>query len=98
MRFGGALGSENVGMSNHNPSEIGGDRKPKVSLTMTINQGLGDPKAKLKSVADGQPVNIPALTHQFLNGDTVKVLGKIIGFLGWSNPTAPRIRLSRKTF
>ncbi len=40
----GAIGSENVGMSNHNPDEISGHRKPEVSLAMTINQGLGGPK------------------------------------------------------
>ena len=27
---------------------------------MTINRGLGDPKRKVKTVLDGQPVNIPA--------------------------------------
>ena len=45
--------SENVGMSNHNPDENSGHRKPKVSLAMTINQGLGGPKANPKGVADG---------------------------------------------
>ena len=44
MRFGGAIGSENVGMSNRKGSEILPDRKPKVSLAMAINQGLGGPK------------------------------------------------------
>ena len=43
MRFGGAERSENVGMSNHNSDEISEDRKPKVSLAMTIIQGLGGP-------------------------------------------------------
>jgi len=41
----GAIGSENVGTSNRNPGENPGHRKPKVSLAMTINQGLGGPKA-----------------------------------------------------
>ena len=41
---GGALRSENVGMSNRNRSEILLDRKPKVSLAMAISQGLGGPK------------------------------------------------------
>jgi len=58
---GGAIGSENVGMSNRNGSEILPHRKPKVSLAMTINQGWGEPKGKPKGVPDGQPVNIPAL-------------------------------------
>ena len=52
---------ENVGMSNRNSGEIPGHRKPKVSLAMTIIQGLGGPKANPKGVTDGQPVNIPAL-------------------------------------
>ena len=66
MRFGGVIRSENVGMSNHNPPESGGHRKPKVSLAMTINQGLGGPKANPKGVVDGQPVNIPALPRIIL--------------------------------
>ena len=48
-------------MSNRNSGEIPGHRKPKVSLAMTIIQGLGGPKANPKGVTDGQPVNIPAL-------------------------------------
>ncbi len=31
---------------------------------MTINHGLGDPKAMVKTAADGKPVNIPA--HAYL--------------------------------
>jgi len=31
-------------MSNRNPDEISGPRKPKGSLAMAINQGLGGPK------------------------------------------------------
>lgn len=50
---GGAFGSEDVGISNRNPPENGGHRKPKVSLAMTISQGLGDPKANPKGAADG---------------------------------------------
>ena len=42
---GGAMGSENVGMSNHNPDERSGHRKPKVSLAPIFDQGLGGPKA-----------------------------------------------------
>lgn len=33
-------------MSNHNPGEIPGHRKSKVSLAMAINQGLGGPKVQ----------------------------------------------------
>ena len=58
--FDGGWRSENVGMSNRNPGESPGHQKPKVSLAMAINQGLGGPKANPKGVADGQPVNIPA--------------------------------------
>jgi len=60
---GGALRSENVGMSNRNSDEISEHRKPKVSLAMKISQGLGDPKGKPRGVPDGQPVNIPAPEH-----------------------------------
>jgi len=60
---GGALRSENVGMSNRNSDEISEHRKPKVSLAMEISQGLGDPKEKPRGVSDGQPVNIPAPEH-----------------------------------
>ena len=65
VRKGGAVGSENVGMSNHNPDESSGHRKPKVSLAMSISQGLGGPKMNPKGVVDGQPVNIPALLYFF---------------------------------
>ena len=57
----GALGSENVGISNRNTGEIPVHRKSKVSLAMLINQGLVVPKAMPNGVADGQQVNIPAL-------------------------------------
>jgi len=63
VSFGGAAGGENVGMSNRKPGENPGRRKPKVSLAMTISQGLGGPKVNPKGVAEGQPVNIPALPH-----------------------------------
>ena len=43
VRFGGAIGGENVGMSNRNASESGAHRKPKISLAMIIIQGLGGP-------------------------------------------------------
>ena len=56
----GATRSENVGMSNRKPDEKSGHRKPKVSLAMFVNQGLGGPKAIPKGLVDGQPVNIPA--------------------------------------
>ncbi len=65
VRFAGANWSENVGMSNRNERESRSHRKPKVSLAMTISQGLGEPKGKPNGVPDGQPVNIPALFRYF---------------------------------
>jgi len=63
---GGAMGSENVGMSNRKPGESPGRRKPKVSLAMTISQGLGGPNPNTeRCLRDGQPVNIPALVCFF---------------------------------
>src|SRR3989344_174388 len=56
----GALGRENVGMSNHISNEKLDPRKSKVSVAMAINHGLGDPKAMVRTAADGKPVNIPA--------------------------------------
>ena len=41
---GGALRSENVGMSNRKSGEIPDHRKSKVSLATAIGQGLGGPK------------------------------------------------------
>lgn len=58
---GGALRSENVGLSNRNMGESPIHRKFKVSLAMAISQGLVGPKAKPKGAADGWLVNIPAL-------------------------------------
>ena len=57
----GAYGSENVGMSNHNESEILSHRKFKVSWAMVIIPGLVGPKGMAKAELDGQLVNIPAL-------------------------------------
>ena len=47
------LGRENAGISNHKPNEKLGPRKSKVSVAMAINHGLGDPKAMVRTVADG---------------------------------------------
>ena len=59
VRRDGALGSENVGTSNHKFGESPNRRKSKVSLAMTISQGLVGPKAMAKAAADGHTVNIP---------------------------------------
>ncbi len=48
-------------MSNRNSDENSEHRKSKVSSATNIDGGLGDPKAMVKTVADGLLVNIPAL-------------------------------------
>ena len=62
----GAAGSENVGMSNHNPNEKLEPRKSKVSVALAINHGLGGPKVMAKAAADGKLVNIPARPHDHI--------------------------------
>ena len=57
----GALGRENVGMSNRKADEKSAPRKSKVSSAMEITGGLGGPKAMVKTAADGQLVNNPVL-------------------------------------
>ena len=47
---------------------------------MTINQGLGGPKANPKGVTDGQPVNIPALAHHFQTITKVSSLGGLLDY------------------
>ena len=65
VRTSGEVRRDNVGMSNHNPNEKLRPRKPKVSVALAINHGLGGPKAMAKAAADGQLVNIPALPYFF---------------------------------
>ena len=48
-------------MSNEKMSENLIRRKPKVSWGRFVRPGLVGPKARLKSVANGQQVNIPVL-------------------------------------
>jgi len=58
-------------MSNHNSVKNTEHRKPKVSLAMTIIQGLGGPNRAAEWLAwDGQPVNIPAPLF-ILTGDAI---------------------------
>ncbi len=52
VRLDGARRRENVGMSNRKVDEKSTPRKPKVSVAMTINHGLGGPKAMAKAVAE----------------------------------------------
>ena len=49
----GAQGRENVGMSNRKFSENLNPRKSKVSSATKIDGGLGDPKAMVKTAAEG---------------------------------------------
>jgi hypothetical protein len=56
---GGAFGSKNVGTSNRNGGENPPRRKTKVSLAMSISQGLVGPKGMAKAAPDGHMVNIP---------------------------------------
>ena len=46
VKFGGALGSENAGMSNHKTCENHVGRKSKVSWAMVIISGLVGPKPR----------------------------------------------------
>ena len=59
MSQSGACGSKNVGTSNRNAGEIPARRKTKVSLVMSISQGLVGPKRMAKAARDGHMVNIP---------------------------------------
>ena len=82
MRFGGALGRENVGISNHNAGERPAHRKPKVSLAMFIIQGLVGPKDKPRGDSDGQTVNIPS-PLLFFNGRTQGCSWSVLLDLHW---------------
>ena len=55
MKSAGALGGENVGMSNHKRGETPRRRKPKVSSAMSITGGLGDAKDNRAS-GHGKPM------------------------------------------
>ena len=59
MSHAGACGSKNVGTSNRNAGENPARRKTKVSLAMSISQGLVGPKGMVKTAPDGHMVNIP---------------------------------------
>ena len=72
MRASGVVGRENAGISNHNMGEKPIPRKSKVSVAMAINHGLGDPKAMVRTVANGKPVNIPARL-QMCDGETENI-------------------------
>ena len=71
VRAYGAFGSKNVGTSNRNGAENAPRRKIKVSLVMSISQGLVGPKGMVKTVLDGQWVNIPTLPYFVMVGRSV---------------------------
>ena len=60
VKSGGAVSSENAGISNHKTGENPVGRKSKVSMATVIIHGLVGPKPRRISVGDGQQVNIPA--------------------------------------
>ena len=61
VKSGGAVSSENAGISNLKTGENPVGRKSKVSRATVIVPGLVGPKPRRISVGDGQQVNIPAL-------------------------------------
>lgn len=71
MTHTGACRSKNVGTSNHNDVENTSRRKTKVSLAMSISQGLVGPKGMAIAAPDGQQVNIPALLYVAMERQSV---------------------------
>ena len=61
VKYGGAVSSENAGISNLKTGENPVGRKSKVSRATVIVPGLVGPKPRRISVGDGQQVNIPVL-------------------------------------
>ena len=59
VKYGGALSSENAGISNLKTGENPVGRKSKVSRATVIVPGLVGPKPRRISVGDGHQVNIP---------------------------------------
>ena len=59
VRYGGALSSENAGISNLKTGENPVGRKSKVSRATVIVPGLVGPKPRRIGVGDGHQVNIP---------------------------------------
>ena len=54
MRTAGALGSENAGVSNVRRVRIPPTNRPRVPGSSSSSLGKSGPKARLKSVVDGQ--------------------------------------------
>ena len=66
----GGIRSANADMSNVKAGEKPARRKPKVSCS-TFMQGESAPKARLRSVVDGNQVNIPGPLSSMRWGDGV---------------------------
>ena len=82
MKCAGAMGRENVGMSNRNCDENSQRRKPEVSSAMTIIGGLGDPKDN-RTCGCGKPMASwlifqPLYSDRWSDGDHKSE--RIIGF------------------
>ena len=94
-RAGGALGSENVGMSNHIYNEKLYPRKSKVSVAMAINHGLGDPKAMARAVAEqgSRLIFRPADIMRWSNGGNKieRLNGLASGALSWDIQANPGV-------
>ena len=71
VRFGGAMGRENVGMSNRKKGERPFRRKPKLSLARTISQGLGVPNRRPERIGgmDSQLIFWPLVCVRWRDGD-----------------------------
>ena len=73
VKCAGALGRENVGMSNRKSGESPDRRKPEVSSAMTINGGLGVPKRNHTSeygiAMDSQLIFWPLVCVRWRDGD-----------------------------
>ena len=83
MKSAGALGGENVGMSNHKSGEIPDRRKPKVSSAMSIIGGLGVPKDNC-AFGHGRPMDSRLIFRPVRGNrrrDGVQYAGHIIGFV-----------------
>ena len=82
MKHAGALGGENVGMSNRKRGESPLRRKPKVSSAMSIIGGLGVPKDN-PAFGLGRPMDSRLIFRPFLGNrwsDGGHKSERIIGF------------------
>lgn len=63
MRTGGALRSENAGMSSERPVRIWSTERLRIPGEGSSAQGKSGPKTRPKGVADGKQVEIPVLIN-----------------------------------